>query len=159
MFCSILSLKFLPVHPYTKCLSTIEVLLFVLVLCGSSLEKEMAIHSGTLAWKIPWTEKPGGLQSLGSQRVGQDWPTSLSLSLSMLAICSHFANSMPVKKRLIISAQIITRDPCWELQFEKTWRTPLSLSHFSVGFIQILLSLFHSEGYNKGKGTGNVVIA
>ena len=33
------------------------------------LEKEMAIHSGTIAWKIPWTEVPGGLQSVGSQRV------------------------------------------------------------------------------------------
>ena len=33
------------------------------------LEKGMATHSGTLAWKIPWTEKPGRLQSLGSQRV------------------------------------------------------------------------------------------
>ena len=37
-----------------------------------SLEKEMATRSGTLAWKIPWTEEPGGLQSLGLQRVGQD---------------------------------------------------------------------------------------
>ena len=36
------------------------------------LEKEMATHSSTLAWKIPWTEKPGGLQSLRSQRVGHD---------------------------------------------------------------------------------------
>ena len=36
------------------------------------LEKEMAIHSSTLAWEIPWTEKPGGLQSMGSQRVGHD---------------------------------------------------------------------------------------
>ena len=34
-----------------------------------SLEKEMATHSSTLAWKIPWTEKPGRLQSMGSQRV------------------------------------------------------------------------------------------
>ena len=34
------------------------------------LEKEMAIHSSTLAWKIPWMEEPGGLQSMGSQRVG-----------------------------------------------------------------------------------------
>ena len=42
-------------------------------------EKEMATHSSTLAWKIPWTEKPGGLQSMGSQRVGHDWVTSLSL--------------------------------------------------------------------------------
>ena len=36
------------------------------------LEKEMATHSSILAWKIPWTEKPGGLQSMGSQRVGHD---------------------------------------------------------------------------------------
>ena len=36
------------------------------------LEKEMATHSSTLAWKVPWTEEPGGLQSMGSQRVGYD---------------------------------------------------------------------------------------
>ena len=36
------------------------------------LEKEMAIHSSTLAWKIPWMEERGGLQSMGSQRVGYD---------------------------------------------------------------------------------------
>ena len=36
------------------------------------LEKEMATHSSTLAWKIPWTEEPGGLYSMGSQRVGQE---------------------------------------------------------------------------------------
>ena len=36
------------------------------------LEKEMATHSSTLAWKIPWTEKPGRLQSVGSQRVGHN---------------------------------------------------------------------------------------
>ena len=36
------------------------------------LEKEMAIHSSILAWRIPWTEEPGGLQSTGSQRVGHD---------------------------------------------------------------------------------------
>ena len=36
------------------------------------LEKEMATHSSILAWRIPWTEKPGRLQSMGSQRVGHD---------------------------------------------------------------------------------------
>ena len=36
------------------------------------LEKEMAIHSSTIAWKIPWTEKPGRLQSMGLQRVGHN---------------------------------------------------------------------------------------
>ena len=39
----------------------------------------MAPHSSTLAWKIPWMEKSGGLQSMGSLRVGHDWATSLSL--------------------------------------------------------------------------------
>ena len=45
------------------------------------LKKEMAIHSSTLAWKIPWMEEPDRLQSMGSQRVGHDWVISLSLSL------------------------------------------------------------------------------
>ena len=39
----------------------------------------MATHSSTLAWKIPWMEEPGRLQSMGSLRVGHDWATSLSL--------------------------------------------------------------------------------
>ena len=43
----------------------------------------MAPHSSTLAWKIPWTEEPGMLQSMGSRRVGHDWATSLSLFTSM----------------------------------------------------------------------------
>ena len=43
----------------------------------------MALHSSTLAWKIPWTEEPGRLQSMGSWRVGHDWRTSLSLFTSM----------------------------------------------------------------------------
>jgi len=42
-------------------------------------EKAMAPHSSTLAWKIPWMEEPGRLQSMGSLRVGHDWATSLSL--------------------------------------------------------------------------------
>ena len=57
------------------------------------LEKEMAIHSSTLAWKIPWAEEPDRLQSTGPQRVGQNWATSLhftvvlpSLSFPLLVI-------------------------------------------------------------------------
>ena len=44
-----------------------------------SLEKAMAPHSSTLAWKIPWAEEPGRLQSIGSRRVRHDWAPSLSL--------------------------------------------------------------------------------
>ena len=46
------------------------------------LEKEMAIYSSTIAWKIPWTEEPGRLQSMGSQRVRHDSAISLSFSLT-----------------------------------------------------------------------------
>ena len=45
----------------------------------SILEKAMATHSSTLAWKIPWTKGPGRLQSMGSLGVGHDWATSPSL--------------------------------------------------------------------------------
>ena len=41
------------------------------------LEKALATHCSTLAWKIPWTEEPGRLQSMGLQRVGHNWATSL----------------------------------------------------------------------------------
>ena len=40
--------------------------------CKDPLEEEMATHSGILAWRIPWTEEPGRLQSMGSLRVGHD---------------------------------------------------------------------------------------
>ena len=42
------------------------------------LEEEMATHSSILAWRVPWTEEPGRLQSMGSQRVGRDWATEHS---------------------------------------------------------------------------------
>ena len=50
------------------------------------LEKEMAPHSCTLAWKIPWMEDPGRLQSMGSQRAGHDCATSLSLYLIFILL-------------------------------------------------------------------------
>ena len=44
----------------------------------------MVPHSSTLAWKIPWMEEPGGLQSMGSQRVGHDWRLHFHFSLSCI---------------------------------------------------------------------------
>ena len=59
--------------------SIFKVILYWDCLVVTSMEKAMALHSSTLAWKIPWTEEPGGLQSVGSLGVGHDWATSLSL--------------------------------------------------------------------------------
>ena len=80
-----------------------------------SLEEGMVTHSSILAWKIPWTEEPGGLQSTGSQRIGQNWsnlgrtragypPTSLPLyifhpfpHLPVFDLCGlHQPGSMPL---------------------------------------------------------------
>ena len=55
-------------------------------------EKAMATHSSTLAWKIPWMEEPGRMQSMGSLRVGHDWATSLSLS------CVGGGNGNPLQR-------------------------------------------------------------
>ena len=49
-----------------------------------ALEKGMATHSSIVAWEIPWTEEPGGLQSMGSQRVGHDERLSLHSLISII---------------------------------------------------------------------------
>ena len=58
------------------------------------LEKEIATHSSILAWEMPWTEEPGGLQSMGSQRVGHDLVTEhdnlgyiIFLNIALYFIC------------------------------------------------------------------------
>ena len=56
--------------------------------CEDHLEKEMAPHSSTLTWKIPWMEGPGRLQSMGSQRVGHDDGREV-----MLTVTSHAGNN------------------------------------------------------------------
>ena len=59
---------FFPLYSSKHTLKNIELLFH-----NQSLEKAVATHSSTLAWKIPWTEEPGRLQSMGSLRVGHDW--------------------------------------------------------------------------------------
>ena len=53
------------------------------------LEKEMATHSSILAWKIPWMEEPGVLQSMGSQRVGHNWATSLTHTVKSFSLVNE----------------------------------------------------------------------
>ena len=60
-----------------------------------SQEKVMATHSSVLAWEIPWTEEPGGLQSMGSQRIRHDLATNTSIILSLSWI-QRFQNFMVI---------------------------------------------------------------
>ena len=52
---------------------------------GPETEKAMATHSSTLAWKIPWTQEPGRLQSMGSHRVGHNWSDLAAAAAEMVA--------------------------------------------------------------------------
>ena len=56
-------------HSFGKAISYVALLLYLEVFIAIQTEKAMAPHSSTLAWKIPWTEEPGELQSMGSRRV------------------------------------------------------------------------------------------
>ena len=70
------------------------------------LEEEMAPYSSTLAWKIPWTEECGRLQSMGSQRVGHYWATSLSLFRYLISISNiSYAKWEPDLTQQIYSTQ------------------------------------------------------
>ena len=68
------------VSPTVKRLSTMRETQVLSLGQEDPLEKQMAVHSRTIAWKIPWTEEPGRLQSMGLQRVGHAWAASLNFS-------------------------------------------------------------------------------
>ena len=72
--------KISTIREYTLLSSIFEAHTKINHMLASTMEKAMAPHSSTLAWKIPWTEEPGRLQSTRSLRVRHDWATSLSLS-------------------------------------------------------------------------------
>ena len=86
------------------------------------LEKEMAIHSRTIAWKNPWKEEPGRLHSMGVQTVGHDWVTSLPLgwtdwiSLQSKGLSRVFSNTT-VQKHQFFSAQL----SLWSNSHIHTW--------------------------------------
>ena len=94
------------------------------------LEKETATHSSTLAWKIPWMEEPGGLQSMGSQRIGHDWATSL-----------HFTSFLKTLHGLVIFTTV-NQDTEYggrysEINplFHSCWLwSPELVTHLSLGF-------------------------
>ena len=72
------------------------------------LEKEMATNSSILAWRIPWTEDPGGLQSLGSQRVGLDWACMPTICCSLFTL-STFQSIFSWSQMILFKQQV---SPC-----------------------------------------------
>ena len=81
------------------------------------LEKEMATHSSILAWKIPWTEEPGRLQSVGSQRVRKDWVISISLSFSPLTLSISASQAINFLDSVASASQTRLYCKFWHLRF------------------------------------------
>ena len=80
------------------------------------LEKEMAIHSSTHAWKIPWTEEPGRLQSMGLQRVGHDWATSLCHTSDNYTLFISWARGTSFQSLLLL-LDLLSLPSCYVMCF------------------------------------------
>ena len=108
-----------------------------------------APHSSTLAWKIPWMEEPGGLQSMGLLRVRHDWATSLSLFTFMIGE----GNGNPVQCSCLENPR--DRGACWaavygvtQIRTRLTWLSSssslfLSIYKNNLAFLFKLLSVFY----------------
>ena len=103
-----------------KCLSAMKETQVRSLSWEDPLEKEMAAHSSILAWKIPWTMEPVRLPSMGSQRVGHDWATSLSLS-QWYSILNFLVRAQDISYRAIVDIRLKTT---------KIWRQTKGLYHF-----------------------------
>ena len=100
----------------------------------------MAPHSSTFAWRIPWTEEPGRLQSMGSLRVGHDWVTSLSLFTFMhwrrkWQPTPMFLPGESQRRRSLVGC-------CLSGRTDRTWMKRLSSSSSSNFFSAYLILLF-----------------
>ena len=106
------------------------------------LEKETATNSSILAWRIPWTEDPGGLQSLGSQRVGHDWACMPTICCSLLTL-STFQSIFLWSQMILFKQQV---SPCQRLA-EKLFRAfpSLGLNGTPTLLYLLLLPASHSQ--------------
>ena len=112
--------------------------------------KAMAPHSSTLAWKIPWMEEPGGLQSMGSLRVGHDWATSLSL---FTFSCIGEGNGNPLQCSCLESPR--DRGAWWAAVYEVaqswTWLKRLSSSSSSCDLMNCSLPVSSVHGISQAR--------
>ena len=144
------------------------------------LEKDMATHSNILAWRIPWTEEPGGLQSMGSQRVRHNWVTNtFTLQLGFPGGASGkestcqcrrckrlgfdpWIRKIPLQEEMAAHSSILTWEIPWTeepggLQFHAvtkkwTWQSNTSSLFFESKMKQVISALLSSEHCNENHG-------
>ena len=110
------------------------------------LEEGMATHSSILAWRIPWTEEPGGLQSMGSQRVGHSWATfslrnyHLSIHNTISALTAIYWMSMKCINSVYVCVKVA--QSC----LYSPWDSPGQ--NTGVGSLSLLQRIFPTQGSN-----------
>ena len=106
----------------------------------NTLEKEMATHSSILAWRIPQTEEPGGLQSMGSQRVGHNWVTNtftfIDTNVHILIKISQWPLNRDYHSHVVIAKRLagLPKFPelVVKLEFTQVWNeVKVARSHLS----------------------------
>ena len=122
------------------------------------LEKEMATHSSTLAWKIPWMEEPGGPQSKGLQRVGHDWVTSLHFTWNVPLVSLIFLKRSLVFSILLFSSISLhwsLRKAFWSL-VSILWNSAFKwvyLSFYPLPFASLLFSAIYKASSDNHFGS------
>ena len=104
-----------------------------------SLEKGIATHSSILAWRIPWTEEPGGLVSMGSQRVRHNWATNTFTSSVCFLLESFYSES---------ESSSVVCDSLRPLGLYSPWNSPGQ--NIGVGSLSLLQAIFPTQGLNLG---------
>ena len=104
------------------------------------LEKGMATHSSILAWRIPWTEEPGGLQSMGLQRIGHDWTINTFFLLTVVFITPLCPQTSHIELKLHLQMW-------WRKDWIKKFKNLPSARLTSHTFKKYLLNEWMNEPY------------
>ena len=109
------------------------------------LEKEMVTHTSILAWKIPWTEEPVGLQSMSLQRVGHNWATNTWLTLELHFMAASGWKLTVKSKDESLSGQL-SEEPEWATNstpWRNTWHSVKAVRSTAHQRWGVFVSLFH----------------